>query len=65
MWGGGEAGEVSANEYICAHGAQINFGYLTPFNLCAGPMGRLSDLAGDVNCCTKGISFSQNYINRH
>ncbi len=26
-WGGG----VSANEYSCAHGAQINFGDLTPY----------------------------------
>jgi hypothetical protein len=25
MWG------VSANEYSCAHGAQINFGDLTPY----------------------------------
>jgi hypothetical protein len=24
-------GEVSANEYSCAHGAQINFGDLTPY----------------------------------
>jgi hypothetical protein len=22
---------ASANEYSCAHGAQINFGYLTPY----------------------------------
>jgi hypothetical protein len=27
MWGGG----VSANEYSCTHGAQINFGDLTPY----------------------------------
>jgi hypothetical protein len=33
MRGDGERGvaEVSANEYSCAHGAQINFGDLTPF----------------------------------
>ncbi len=29
-WGRGVAG-VSANEYSCAHGAQINFGDLTPY----------------------------------
>ncbi len=23
---------VSVNEYSCAHGAQINFGYLTPYS---------------------------------
>ncbi len=28
--GGGESCRVSANEYSCAHGAQINFGDLTP-----------------------------------
>ncbi len=28
--GGGGCG-VSANEYRCAHGAQINFGDLTPY----------------------------------
>jgi hypothetical protein len=28
--GGGVCG-VSANEYSCAHGAQINFGDLTPY----------------------------------
>jgi hypothetical protein len=28
--GGGVAG-ISANEYSCAHGAQINFGDLTPY----------------------------------
>jgi hypothetical protein len=28
--GGGSVG-VSANEYSCAHGAQINFGDLTPY----------------------------------
>ncbi len=28
--GGGGCG-VSANEYSCAHEAQINFGYLTPY----------------------------------
>ncbi len=27
---------VSANKYSCAHGAQINFGYLTPY-LTYGP----------------------------
>ncbi len=30
MWGGGGCG-FSANEYSCAHGAQINFGDLTPY----------------------------------
>ncbi len=30
MGGGGSCG-VSANEYSCAHGAQINFGHLTPY----------------------------------
>ncbi len=30
MGGGGGYG-VSANEYSCAHGAQINFGDLTPY----------------------------------
>ncbi len=29
--GGGGGSGVSANEYSCAHGAQINFGYLTPY----------------------------------
>ena len=29
--GGGGGCGVSANEYICAHGAQINFGDLTPY----------------------------------
>ena len=29
MWGGGCG--VSANEYSCAHGAQTNFGDLTPY----------------------------------
>ncbi len=29
--GGGEVCRVSVNEYSCAHGAQINFGDLTPF----------------------------------
>jgi hypothetical protein len=29
--GGGYECGVSANEYSCAHGAQINFGDLTPF----------------------------------
>jgi hypothetical protein len=31
--GGGEwgSGGVSANEYSCTHGAQINFGDLTPY----------------------------------
>jgi hypothetical protein len=28
---GGGGGGVSANEYSCAHGAQINFGDLTPY----------------------------------
>jgi hypothetical protein len=34
--GGGRCG-ISANEYSCAHGAQINFGDLTPYltyNIC-------------------------------
>ncbi len=32
MRGGGRvAGGVSANEYSCAHGTQINFGDLTPY----------------------------------
>ncbi len=30
MRGEGVDPGVSANEYSCAHGAQINFGYLTP-----------------------------------
>jgi hypothetical protein len=30
MRGGGSCG-VSANEYSCTHGAQINFGDLTPY----------------------------------
>ncbi len=31
-WGDGGGGcGVSANEYSCAHGAQINFGDLTPY----------------------------------
>ncbi len=29
--GGGAGGRVSANEYRCVHGAQINFGDLTPY----------------------------------
>jgi hypothetical protein len=29
--GGGGRCEVSANDYSCAHGAQINFGDLTPY----------------------------------
>ncbi len=29
--GGGGCGGVSANEYSCAHGAQINFADLTPY----------------------------------
>jgi hypothetical protein len=28
--GGGGVNGISANEYSCAHGTQINFGYLTP-----------------------------------
>ncbi len=28
---GGEVAGVSANEYSCAHGAQLNFGDLTPY----------------------------------
>jgi hypothetical protein len=32
--GGGVGGlRVSANEYSCAHGAQINFGDLTPWSI--------------------------------
>jgi hypothetical protein len=31
----GESCGVSANEYSCAHGAQINFGNLTPYLTCA------------------------------
>jgi hypothetical protein len=31
--GGGCDCEVSANEYSCAHGAQINFGDLTPYDV--------------------------------
>jgi len=31
--GVGVAEYQQANEYSCAHGAQINFGDLTPFNL--------------------------------
>jgi hypothetical protein len=34
--GGGGGCGVSANENICAHGAQINFGDLTPY-LTYGP----------------------------
>jgi hypothetical protein len=37
MWGGGGGGcgvSLSANEYSCAHGAQINFGNLTPYLTC-------------------------------
>jgi hypothetical protein len=30
-WGGGGGGGVSANDYSWAHGAQINFGDLTPY----------------------------------
>jgi hypothetical protein len=30
---GCEVSAVSGNEYSCTHGAQIDFGYLTPFNL--------------------------------
>ncbi len=30
MWGGGDCW-VSANDYSCAHGAQINFGDITPY----------------------------------
>ncbi len=33
--GGGGGCRVSANEYSCAHGAQINFGDLTPYLTCA------------------------------
>ncbi len=29
--GGKGVAEISANEYSCAHGAQINFGDLTPY----------------------------------
>ncbi len=29
--GGGGVGAVTANDYSCAHGAQINFGDLTPY----------------------------------
>ncbi len=29
--GGGGDGGASADEYSCAHGAQINFGVLTPY----------------------------------
>ncbi len=29
--GGGAVGGVSANEYSCAHGAQINVGDLSPY----------------------------------
>jgi hypothetical protein len=29
--GGGGGGEISAIEYHCAHGAQINIGDLTPY----------------------------------
>jgi hypothetical protein len=29
--GGGRGCGFSANEYSCAHGAQINFGFLTPY----------------------------------
>jgi hypothetical protein len=32
--GGGGDCEVSANEYSCAQGAQINFGDLTPYLTC-------------------------------
>jgi hypothetical protein len=31
MRGGGRSCGVSANEYTCTHGAQINFGDLTPY----------------------------------
>ncbi len=31
LGGRGLSGLSSANEYSCAHGAQINFGYLTPY----------------------------------
>jgi len=31
MRGEGESCVVSANEYSCAHGVQINFGDLTPY----------------------------------
>jgi hypothetical protein len=30
-WGGGGCCGVQANEYSCAHGAQINFGDLPPY----------------------------------
>ncbi len=31
MRGGGRGGGGSANKYSCAHGAQLNFGDLTPY----------------------------------
>jgi hypothetical protein len=36
--GGGRCCRVSANEYNCAHGAQINFGDLTPYLTCGGQL---------------------------
>jgi hypothetical protein len=54
--GEGDCG-VSANEYSCAHGAQINFGYPTPYlpygtNRMLLPLFRAMDvvpLMGNVN----------------
>ncbi len=45
---GGGCWEVSANEYTCAHGAQINFGDLTPY-LTYAPFHQLLKLATSVS----------------
>jgi hypothetical protein len=52
--GGGLRCLVSANEYSCAHGAQINFGDLTPY-LTYAPFAAdvHPDIKGFVFCCVK------------
>jgi hypothetical protein len=45
-WGGGGVCKVSAKEYSCAHGAQINFGDLTPYLACGL----------NLDCCGSGTA---------
>jgi hypothetical protein len=56
--GGGGGCVVSANEYGCAHGAQINFGDLTPGGMEKALVRRHWMGGTEVNTVPMGLNFS-------
>jgi hypothetical protein len=61
--GGGEGGcGVSANEYSCAHGAQINFGHLTPYLTYAQDAPRVEKIDQPRVTCERSAPLVRCYL---